>query len=123
MDSKPNFPRLLKALPDASLDSGFNNLKSSSGKAGIYPLNRMKVLESIPSNNNLDFNVQSNVSASVIGLLEGQRFSGPEEQTAGKKKVNFTSGKSISVGDIQKEPAPGPGGVCKHFSSIKRLER
>lgn len=114
---KSVFPRLLKLLTDALLEPGKENLISGFEKAGIYPVNRVKILERIPSNENLDPNVQVNVSASVIDLLEERRFAGAGEQTLRKKKVSVIPGRSISIGDIKKQPVAGPSEVKKNKSS------
>ncbi|CAH1974245.1 unnamed protein product [Acanthoscelides obtectus] len=121
---KSDFPHLLKLVTDLLLESEKDNLISGFEKAGTYPLNRMKILERIPSNDNIDPCVQTNVSAAVIELLEERRFSGPAEQTTREKKLNITTGKSISIPNCQNEPVAGPSGVKQNIlNRNKKLEQ
>ncbi|CAH1990843.1 unnamed protein product [Acanthoscelides obtectus] len=46
---KSDVQHLLKLVTHLLLESGKDNLISGFEKAGIYPLNRMKILERIPS--------------------------------------------------------------------------
>lgn len=82
-------------------------------------MNRRKVLDRIPGNENLDTNVQLNVSASVMDLLQERMFPQQTEDTKGKK-VSVLRAKSISVSDIQPEATPGPSRVPKVPSEKRR---
>lgn len=111
--AKSDFPRLLKSLTMALSENGQGNLRSGFEKSGIYPLNREKVLQRIPTNENLDPAVQQNVSASIIELLETRRFSNQVEAKTRKKKVDVKPGKIISTVDLQVDPKAGPSGTNK----------
>lgn len=108
--SKQDFPRLLRSLTESLAENGKENLKRGFEKAGIYPFNRRKVLERIPGNENIDSEVQLNVSASVIDLLHEKRFS-PQTEGTKRRKINVLPGRSIAVSDIQPEATPGPSQV------------
>lgn len=85
--AKSDFPRLLKSLIDALSENGGANLRSGFKKAGMFPLNREKVLERIPTSENIDPTVQTNVTESVFDLLKEKRFSGQGEAKVRKKKL------------------------------------
>ncbi|CAH1988285.1 unnamed protein product [Acanthoscelides obtectus] len=72
----------------------------------------MKILERIPSNDNIDSDAHTNVSAAAVELLEERRFSGAAEQTTRKKKLNI---RSISILELQNEPVAGPSGVKQNI--------
>ncbi|KAB0803063.1 hypothetical protein PPYR_00033 [Photinus pyralis] len=113
--SKQDFPRLLRLLTDSLAKTGQGNLASGFAKAGIFPLNRTKVLERIPGNENYDPNIQANVSASVINITQERRFT-QESIKTNKKKVNITLNKS---GEITDGNCTSSRGIkCHHLAAL-----
>ncbi|CAI6370884.1 unnamed protein product [Macrosiphum euphorbiae] len=61
---KDRFPRLLNILMKTINEKSTDNLKAGFEKCGIYPLNRDKVLNMLPSEDNYE-NTTEDVNSSI----------------------------------------------------------
>jgi len=67
---KTAFPKLLKELVDCLFyENGLANLIADFEKAGIHPVNRMKVLERLPLQGAMDTSTHTQVDNSFIEVL------------------------------------------------------
>ena len=106
--TKTAFPGLLKKLFEEVCDDDnpvSENLVSGFMKCGIYPLNRQKVLERLPSTSKAngtetdDGKIGPVVSAGVIEMLSKMRHPGTK-QTQRRANIKVKPGKSISIEDL-----------------------
>ena len=98
---KTAFPKLLKELVDCLFyGNGSANLIAGFEKAGIHPVNRMKVLERLPLQGATDISTCSQLDNSFIKVLTELRGSdrdrGSKAQRASKRtRLNVLPGQSI----------------------------
>lgn len=97
---KDMFPTLLKELMASLAENQEENLKSGFSKCGIYPLNKQKLLDRLPENQNVD---TSAVGEAFIKQLKQRRAEfltkdGPKKR---KKKLQVPAGKSVSLRDLE----------------------
>lgn len=97
---KDMFPTLLKELMASLAENQEENLKSGFSKCGIYPLNKQKLLDRLPENQNVD---TSAVGEALIEQLKQRRAEfltkdGPKKR---KKKLQVPAGKSVSLRDLE----------------------
>lgn len=94
------FPTLLKELMASLAENQEENLKSGFSKCGIYLLNKQKLLDRLPENQNAD---TSAVGEAFIEQLKQRRAEfltkdGPQKR---KKKLQVPAGKSVSLRDLE----------------------
>lgn len=111
---KDVFPKLLKQLIDALYAEKSINIVSGFKKAGIYPLNKDKVLERLPQKG-VDTSFVSDIFIAHISKkiddLVGLSKSTDKKR---RKKSTAPPGKSIGCGDLLMEeemssPSTSPG--------------
>ncbi|XP_022181112.1 jerky protein homolog-like [Myzus persicae] len=106
---KDLFPRLLTKLMEKIDMNKAENLKSGFIKAGIYPLNRQKLLDRLAENKGEMFD-QDLIGNAFLCRIQKERedFIGVGEKQR-KKKLQVSPGDSISVEEIRKSRGnPGP---------------
>ncbi|XP_063237501.1 uncharacterized protein LOC134539411 [Bacillus rossius redtenbacheri] len=103
---KDQFPRLLKKTLDAIGDNISTNLKSGFKKSGIFPVDKQKVLESLPSTSSAN---ESDVVTATVALkssFEAFLQQSREKETGvkqRKKKLIVNAGKSLAAQDVLDE--------------------
>lgn len=100
---KDQFPKLLKVLTEALMESKGENLVSGFRKCGIVPLNRNQVLDRIPKRN---LQVTDISDAFLNALAERRETAAKPNQMRKRKKLNVEAGKSICLEqfeDVQPE--------------------
>jgi len=106
---KDVFPRLLNKLMEKIDLNKTQNLKSGFAKAGIYPLNRQKLLDRLAENKNNTLD-EDLVGQAFLDRLQKERqdfIGGPGKPR--KKKLQVLPGDSISYEDLhQARDNPGP---------------
>lgn len=111
--TKECFPSLLKKLYcQVASDDNSRNLVSGFRKCGIYPLDRLQVIDRLPQKKSmlaqtLEETVQM-VSESVIDMLKELRPDLSKKPRMKKSKVNVAPGKSIQYEDLIE-----PGGLSE----------
>lgn len=98
---KSQFPGLLKKLLRKCCFSN-KTIKAGFRGAGIFPLNRNKVLEKLPIENTKEAN--SAISNEFINHLKSARYcSTPSTLIQRKRKINVAPGKSVCVEDVDRD--------------------
>lgn len=93
---KDRFPRLLNILMKTINDKSTDNLKARFEKCGIYPLNRDKVLNMLPSEDNYE-NTTEDVNSSIRDFLKTMRGSKTKVIRQKRKKLNVLPGQSVEA--------------------------
>lgn len=99
---KSAFPGLLKTTIDQLSGKDGAIIRSVFEKAGIYPLNKNKVLNMLPSDNNhslLDSS-GSNINDNLIDFLKEIRFGESTNKKIRKSRFKLPAGKSIKGRDL-----------------------
>ncbi|XP_063242751.1 jerky protein homolog-like isoform X1 [Bacillus rossius redtenbacheri] len=100
---KKYFPSLLKKTMNLMERELEHNIQAGFAKAGIFPLNRKRVLDKLPSGHNEDEQKEQTVDSSLTEFLKTMRYgTSDEEVTRGRKKrLNVPAGRSVTVADLE----------------------
>jgi hypothetical protein len=110
---KDVFPRLLAKLMDKLEFTKTQNLQSGFAKAGIYPINRQKLLDRLAENKNCTLD-EDLIGQAFLDRLQKERedfIGGPGKPR--KKKLQVLPGNSISYEDLQ-QASVDTGPVAKN---------
>lgn len=118
------FPTLLKELMNNLDENKRSNLIAGFEKCGIHPLNKQKLLDRLPENQNVDYD---SIGDSFLEQLEKKRAEylqtdGPKRKN---KKIQVPAGKSITVEDLQEEAyqQPSASGVTARKTKTQSQKR
>ena len=94
---KECFPTLLNRLNNSLQTTICANLKAGFETCGLYPINRNKPLQKLPSSSSTDS--PSVLSDSLIEMLRSHRGTDVTKQTRGKKVPKITPGSILQVNE------------------------
>lgn len=131
--TKQEYPALLAKLLLKLTVNAENNLKNGFRKCGIFPFNPEEVYKRLPQIESDKSAAAADLDSSLVDLLKDHR--GLEESTTAensskkrnskKNRIKVASGKSVSMADIQEEPAQADpaSNAVKQGEKRKRAEQ
>lgn len=101
---KSEFPKLLRQTLEKLNETMQNNIKSRFSATGIYPFNKQKVLNKVPSRSEEnDDDISRSWTEAFVDILFDVRNKKDTIKKCRGKKINVSAGKSVRIDDIKKK--------------------
>ena len=126
---KDSFPGLLRKLVSKIEDPGRGsaNLKAGFIKTGIYPLNRVKVLDMLPqetAGRSAGADLDSNdMSDSLVAFLQHMRHRPNKRTIQRRQKLKVEAGKSVSADHFESEEETTDGGDTEEEADVSEMKK
>jgi len=99
---KSEFPKLLRNTLEKLSETMQNNIKSGFSATGIYPFNKQKVLNKVPSRSEENDDDKSRSwTEAFVDILSDVRNKKDTVKKFRGKKINISAGKSVRIDDIK----------------------